>query len=401
MADITSLQNHKLIFKTIDPAFDMTGQSFKLFPKITISDSMNLFFPVAEVYFKDDLGVIPEKVYFIEGMPVKLQLGNDDDGYCGTTFAWADNQFNETVITNNLSGKNVFSLVSKHYFNNERKSRSYQDTIYNIVKKICNTDYALTSKEIFSSSTVGTNYYYQGNVSNSEFLSDLADQAYSQNNPKSPLYTFFNANGEFYFMTINELFAQKAINAGNPYLIKQDQFSLINPTYIQDYWIQYLGAKENFQNYKIKTFKHKSDLSVENETLDYKNHIYRDSTGKILIRKNYQKITRNLNLGLYDNENDIYRFQGLSNNLYRNSALPVRAIVTFHFNPLAVCGKTIELEVQSHDLNKGLSKEFSGKWLIMNSKHFIDEDARPYSELLIAKSTIHVSENHPYKKDFL
>lgn len=401
MSNITSLQNHEIIFHTIDPGFNFDKQSFKYFPKIVLSDSINSYFPVAEVYLKDQLGIIPERIYFIEGMPIKLQIGNADDGYCGLDYAWAGNQFNDVVISNNLSGNNIFILVSKNYFNNGQKSRSYQDIISNIIDEICTSDYGLDSTKKFISTTVGKDYFYQGNIKTSQFIEDLADQAYSQNNPKSPFYTFFNSNGEFYFKTVNELFAQKVINPKNPYLIKQDQFSLINPYYVQDYWLQYLGAEYNYLNYKIKTYKHKSDLSVANEILDYKNYIYRDGTGKLLIRKNYQKINRNLNLGLYDNENDIYRFQGITNNLYRNSVLPIRTSIVTHFNPLMVCGKTVDLEVQSGDLNKGISKEFSGKWLVMATKHYADEDALPYTEALLAKSTIHVEEKHAYKQDFL
>lgn len=397
----TTLQNHELIFHSIPNAFNFDRQSFKLFPKIVISDNINSFFPVCEIYFKDQLGSIPETVGFIEGLEIKLQLGNMDDGYLGGDFALASMQFNDVVLANNISGNNIFILVSKHYFNNEKKTRSYKDLISNIVKNICSTDYNIETSKQFISSTVGNDYFYQGNIKTSKFVEQLADQAYSQNNPKSPFYTFHNSNGEFYFMTVNEMFAQKSINADNPYLIKQDKDSSINPYYIQDYWIQYLGAEENFLNYKINVFKNTSDLSIINEELDYKNHIYRDGTAKLPIRNQYQKVTRNVNLGLYDPTNDLQRFQGLQNTLYRNSSLPIRKIIVTHFNPLLVAGKTIDLEVQSNDLSKGFSKEFSGKWLCMGAKAYIDEDGIPFQEALIAKSTVAIDQKHPYRNDFL
>jgi hypothetical protein len=400
-ANITTLQNHELIFHSIPNAFNFDKASFKNFPKIVISDNINSFFPVSEVYFKDSLGVIPETIGFIEGLEVKLQIGNIDDGYVGGDFALVTTQMNDVVLANNLSGNTIFIFVSRHYFNNEKKTRSYKDTISNIIKNICLTDYNLDITKQFISNTIGNDYYYQGNIRTSKFIEQLSDQAYSQNNPKSPFYTFHNVNGEFYFMTINEMFAQKVINPDNPYLIKQDKDSSTNPYHIQDYWIQNLGAEENFLNYKINIFKNASDLSIDNNELDYKDHVYRDENGKILIRKQYQKVTRNVNLGLYDSTNDLNRFQGLQNTLYRNSALPTRLIMVAHLNPLLVAGKTINLEVQSNDLEKGLSKEYSGKWLCMGVKIYDDQDNIPYVEALLAKSTIYIDERHPYKKDFL
>ena len=396
-----SLQNNRFVFKSNPNAFNFTDQSFKNFPKISIRDSINSFFPVGEVYFHDQLGIIQETVYFLEGLNINLKLGNDDDGYIENTFAWANNQLNDTIIANNLSGNNIFIIVQNSYFNNEQKTRSWNDTVSNVVENICTNDYQLSSSKKFISPTTGADYFYQGNIKTSKLLKDLANQAYSQNNPKSPYYTFFNLNRDFYFMTINEMFAQKAINAGNPYIIGEKDDSSINPYYVQDYIIQNLGVDENFLNYKIKTYKHKSDLSIENITLDYKDHVFKENSGKVLIRKVYQKVTRNLNLGLYDNEKDNYRFIALQNNLYKNSALPLRMEIVVPFNPKLLAGKILELQVESNDEVKGFSKEYSGKWLVTGTKHYGDEDSIIFSNATIAKSSIPVDGSHPYALDFL
>ncbi len=95
-------------------------------------------------------------------------------------------------------------------------------------------------------------------------------------------------------------------------------------------------------------------------------------------------------------------YKGWVNNFFRDTSLNLKMTASIAFNPKAITGKTIEIKAGSEVSDKaGQSKEISGKWLIINSIKFADPDGVAYTHLLLAKSSVELDSNHPFKSDFL
>ena len=61
----------------------INNSNLRLYTRILFRDSIFKFFPTCEIQYKDSIGLIPDMIYFIEGLKFKINLGNVDDGYIG------------------------------------------------------------------------------------------------------------------------------------------------------------------------------------------------------------------------------------------------------------------------------------------------------------------------------
>ena len=119
------------------------------------------------------------------------------------------------------------------------------------------------------------------------------------------------------------------------------------------------------------------------------------------IKKDFVNTNSIIFLGNYESLIDQYTYQAMVNNKFRDSVLSYRMNIVIPFNPKAVSGKIIELKVNSAFESKKVCKEFSGKWLILKSTHYDDKEALPYTQLLIAKSSVYVDSDHILYNEFL
>jgi len=396
-------QNFLLTLESTPELLSLSESSIRGFRKILFVDSIFNFFPWVEVYIRDPNGIIPDVINFIEGLDIEVSLGNESSGYIGGNFySWIKNEFNDITITESLSGVNAFIFGHRFIKYNGPKNRSWRDTIKNIINDILTKDYSFTtSSKKFISNTTGVDYWYQSYKRNSTWIQDIADEAYDSAHPKSPYYTFFNSAGEFYFMHLYDLFSQQPINNRHPYLLQMREGTMTNPYSIQDYIIEYPGVEINFPNYKFKTFRTEVDGSVSKETHELKNHVFKDGPNKMTIKKSFTNINNFIYLGNYESITDQYNYQGLVNSVLKDSVLAYRMRITVPFNPKLTSGKIIELEISSAFRNRNKLKEFSGKWLILKSVHYMDSDALPYTNLHIAKSTVFVDRNHLLYNEFI
>ncbi len=398
---IHNQQSYNLLLESKPKILDLTNSSIRGFQKILFTDSIFNFFPVVDIFISDAEGIIPDVVNFIEGLDVLVEYGNKDNGYIGGNYFWSRNDFNDTMTADNLSGSNGF-LFGYHLIKyNQPKSRSWYDTISNVVNDILVKDYNMSDPtKKFISSTTGADYWYQVITKNSTWLQDLADAAFNISYDKSPFYTFFNLQNEFYFMHLYDLFSQKPINL-IPYKIEVVEDMMTNPYIIQQYDIQYTGTFTNFKNYKVDSYYVDSDGTYKKTNHELKNHVYKEQNSKLTIKKDFVNTNSIIFLGNYESLIDQYTYQAMVNNKFRDSVLSYRMNIVIPFNPKAVSGKIIELKVNSAFESKKVCKEFSGKWLILKSTHYDDKEALPYTQLLIAKSSVYVDSDHILYNEFL
>lgn len=388
-----------------NPAFNFTTQNMNVWKRVVITDSIYQFFPTIEIDLEDSTGVVHDYIVSLEGLQVKATFGSDEDGYLINEYIFEDSQLNTPTITDHISGNVILRGVSYYELLDSIKSKGFNDTISNIAKNIMKSSYGLTdSNKLFVENTTGNVQLYQINTTDVKFLFNLSDYAYSTNNSKSPYLTFFNCSGEFYFMSIDQLFKQESINDEDyPFRFVLDEFRGVNPFAIQNYEILPGGLDINKNNY-IKTFyAHKPDGSISKSINKIENHMQKGD-GSLLLRKKHQGLHDSFDhvyFGIYEN-NELDLYKGFQNNQFRDSALERKLSIIVPFNPNVRAGKICTLEVGSNIEEKaGKSSEWSGKWLIIKSKHFYDVDQVPYSVMELGRSRIKVDPNHPFKSDLL
>lgn len=385
----------------------------RFFKRIYFKDSIFKFYPYAEFYFKDNTGIIPEQFFFVEGMQLKTKIGQDEfkdengikvAGYLENNYAWSEYQLQEFNTSTFLNGTSMFLAISYHYMLDSIKPRAFKKTISDIAKQIAQEDFGISdSKKLFISKTTNSAslIWYQGNRLNREFLENtLATNAYSNlnNSNQSSFATFINTRGEFYFMSYYEMFSQNPIATYKLKFTKENTIDYFNINSIE---VLHGGLPVNKKNYQQTIYSLNEDGSINTISSTLKDH-YIKVTGKdrFLLRKNYVQTNKIIDFKLKENE-DTENFLGRENILYQDSNLSYRVLITIQFNPRAVAGKTININIEKSTNNNQLSSEFSGNWLIVSSEHLMDFDMAPYTKLILAKSSIAINKDWPYIKDLV
>lgn len=383
---------------------DLTEEDIKLFRRVHIKDSIIDFYPYAEVYVRDLYSLFTEHSFFVEGLEFFIELGKEEEGYLSHDYVWSESQFIDTRLGDFLAGTTVLILLSKHYMNDVPQSRSFKDTVSNIVKEIVSGDYGLDSVDYndYISPTTASLIKYQGNITNSEFIQRLADNTVSSNAPTSPIYTFINAAGEFYFMSVKEMLEKNPVAT---YRLVFNQDVRADLEAIQDYDIMHGGLPVNMENYKPKVYKLDEIGEWQSEELDIEDYVTKQGGEKLPIRKVYRQdvVSDHVNLGIVEDE-DEEESQGYVNSLFKDTSLSYRMEITVHYNKDLLAGKTIELEIASSDEDKDSNIEFGGKWLIIEcTRHInrhINRQGIPFCRLVLGKSAIKMSRDSKFYKDY-
>jgi len=411
-------EQFEFLFKSAPDIFlDLTEQSDDLFSQITIIDSIFNFYPYAEIYFRDNLSIIREHAYFVEGLEFNMQLGNNEDGYLENNYCWSENQYGDIEIGNHLSGTNAFILLSSLYKKDYKRSRAFSESpISSIVRDILQDTIkglGVSNTSLLNiATTVGSDKWSMMNETYAQFIQRLAQSAYSQTYNKSPFLTFFNLAGEFYFQPLAKMYEQTPINE-TPYILSwggedNDIYSdeMANIAVIKDYNASSLGMPTNKHNYKKKGFWLDEYGNFQNREFDISDYLIKhEGKGKFLLRKSDQTNIRDrVNLGLYNSEVHKNILEGVINHLFVDSLMSYRMDIVLQFNNKLNAGKVIKLEIDSADEEKGGSSEYSGNWLILESEILKDSEATrgiPLMNLTIAKCTIDIDSNHKFYNDFL
>lgn len=398
------------------------GIPIRNYSRIFFTDSIFTLFPLGEIYYKDHSGLISDKVFFVEGLEFKAKLGYEkteetledgtvveDGGYLEHEYVWSESQFNNVQISNALSGDIVFLLLSKYYkddhpkcltFNHENHSQF--KTISQILKEDILPSWGFLEEKYKDtiSDTVGTPYLNQLNMTNRQFIKLLAEYSYSQNFVTSGFYTFINCNGEFYYMTIQEMLNQPSVMK---YKIDLTESMTIDKNIIKDYTILHGGLPVNKENYNRKFFHYGPDGEVVTEDKHIQDSVSDVSTlTKLLVRKQYIPATPSdvKYMGILSSI-DTEMYNGYKNYFYRDTALCYRMVLVVQFDHKLVSGKTVEIEIEKANNDNEIATEYSGKWLICESSHTINEEGIPYSQLVISKPKIQIDKDHVFYDDFV
>jgi len=388
------------------------GMSLKNFRKIYFEDNITSLYPYGDVYYIDQLGIISDKIFFVEGMEFNIKLGYEEDskkkgGWLEHNYVWVEGQLNNVELADNVAGDQIFILFSKHIFTDRVQSRSfnYEDakktTITDALKTVYMPFFSIPKEKWFISDTADFPYFNQYNETNGVFLQKLAQVAYSKNDPLAPFFTFINCNGEFYFMHMADLMRQQPVKE---FMIGISETAQFDDKYIKEYNTFHHGMTLNKRNYinSFFTFEN-NELAIENRTIhEATDYISKDEREKLLVLKDYLKgdPTNNIYLGISHQQDSKEYFRGLKNSVYTDTNLSYRMTLMTQFDVKCIAGKTITIQVESQMKNKEIAVEYSGTWLIIKSKHLIDQDGVPYSKLTIAKPKIAIDSDHPFKKDF-
>jgi hypothetical protein len=381
---------------------DFSEINIRAFPRIYLSDSIFEFYPYGEVYFNDPIGQVSDEVYFIEGLEFETKMGIDPD-FLEHKYLWAEDTVNDIKIQNFISGTKVFVLLSAYIQNDIPQSRAWEDTISNVVNTVI-ADFSPTTTNV--SSTTGSGKRYQFNLTNKEFLKDLANIAYTDSaTVETPYYTFCNCAGDFYFMHLEELFGQAPVA---DFKFTMDEESVGDETAVQNAEIYSIGLPATREGYNRKVYKLNETGVVENAQFLISSHFVKQDTStslaqKLLIRKDTAQEsapTDIVDLSVVENLETEF-VKGRIINMYKDAALSYRFSIIIKQNVKTVAGKTITLDIDSSNPNKGKATEYNGKWLILESEHYADIDGIPYTKLTLGKSGIPVDSNHAEKANFI
>lgn len=397
------------------------GIPIRNYSRIFFQDSIFTLFPIAEVYYQDHSGLISDKVFFVEGLELATKLGYEktettledgtiieEGGYLEHEYVWSESQFNNVMLSNHLSGDVVFLLISKYFMNDFEKCITYnhenQDelkTISDILKDDILPAWGFLPEKYKDtiSDTFGTPYLNQFNMTNRTFIKLLAEYAYSKNFQTSGFYTFINCNGEFYFMTIQEMLNQPSVSQ---YKIDLAEDMTINAGIIKDYNILHGGLPVNKDNYNRKFFHYDESGDIVEEDKHIQDSLSDlDTASKLLVRKQYVPSDPSVisYFGILPEDNKEF-YQGYKNYFYRDTALCYRMVVVVQFNSKNVAGKPIEITIEKANNEEEIATEYAGKWLICESYHTMNEEGIPYQQLIISKPKIQIDKDHTFYDDF-
>lgn len=392
-------------FKAEPLVLDFTELPLENFRKVYFESDVFAFFPYGEVGYEDELGTIPDRLLFIEGLEIKIKCGYEDLGYIENDYCWSESQFVDCIVTDHLAGLTNFELLSKQYAKDYKKSKGWKlRRTSDIAREIALNDLQISAEKIFISETDGLNDYPQVNETNRDYLKRIADMSYSRNFPKSPFLTFINSHGEFYFMAIEEMFKKQQSVA--TFKLKMDINQLIDPEIIKRYDMTFGGMPANKEDYRKKVYSVASTGIYENEITAINEHFTKGPKEKYLLRTQYMPIglefSDYLNLGIAETPEEKKIVKGKINSLYKDSMTSTRMNIVVSFDHNCVTGKMVEIEVDSAFEDKQVATEYSGKWLIINDRLMFDgTNKTPYQNLTICKSGIQVDSNHIFYADFL
>lgn len=397
------------------------GIPIRSYRRILFSDAIFTFFPIGEVYYKDSSGLISDKVFFVEGLEFSTKLGYEktektledgtvveDGGYLEHDYAWSEGQFNNIQMSNAISSDVIFLLISKYSktdypkcvtYNHENQSTS--KTISQILKEDILPEWGFLEEKYKDtiSDTFGTPYLNQLNMSNRKFIELLAEYSYSQNFQTSGFYTFINCNGEFYYMTIQEMLNQPSVMK---YKIDLTEDMSINSTIVKDYNILHGGLPINKDNYNRKFFHYAPNGEIVIEDRHIQDSLSDlDTETKLLVRKQYIPTSPSdiKYMGILS-DIDTEMYNGYKNYFYRDTALCYRMVLVVQFNHRCISGKTVEIEIEKANNDDQIATEYSGKWLICESSHTMNEEGIPYSQIVISKPKIQIDSDHVFYNDF-
>lgn len=399
-----------LLKSQINGKLSFESEPQKIFNRAIINDSIFDFYPYMEVNVNDNFGKISDLFVSLEGVPFESKLGFKDEGadsFLQSKWVCLDNQSLDQIKTDHVGGNAILSFRHQYYQYDSIQTKAWNDSPLNITKEILSKEFKSSSKSIITE-IKEKDYYYRVNSTIESFLTEvLAPMSYSSKYEFSPFVTFVNAAGEFYFCALDELMQKAPLISTKKYTLDISQENMTSPYTIMNPRVYNVGMTVNKENYNKKLFKLKRNGTYDFELDKVENHLLKGQ-GSFLVRKdvlsNIGKSTyyKYEDFGVYDEKKDQAFYKAWRNQQFIDTILPLRMEFEIRFNPRAITGHKIPIEFGSAIIEKNnKSPEYSGDWLILESKHLYSTEGIPTTQLLVGKSRVLVHSENPFKKDYI
>lgn len=409
----------KASLKSEPPIINFENEAPTIYNKLEMCDSIFTYYPFGEIQLDDRTGLIQEGIFYIEGLKFNIKLGSNELDAdperiikeIDHDFIWYGEQMPNPIFSaGKVTGTLLWKLSSHKRKLDKRKNKSYKGSMQSILDEILgvtggnyNLDYNPgTTLEIPGNSGV----YYQANQTDGEFITKtLCNQAYSLTNNTSAYLSFINLQNEFYFISIDELFKRQQPVCTFTFLDGDASGGLSNFKVLS--FTQNFGGYEiNKDKYKQEVYKFKDDWSSETEELNDRVFKGSKNLGKITAIKTDLDLINpysHVEFGMETSELfDSFNYKGFKNSLFRNSQMNYRMTILTSYTPEAVSGKLVRTEMKA-SLGDGLSTEFSGNWLVIESRHGYKNEGGcvPVTQLTLVKPSIEIKPDNPYAVRFL
>ncbi len=405
------MSDFRFSLKSTPDMIDFDGSNFKFWKRVLLEDSILNFYPQAEIFVPDYVGELNEYNFFTESLDLTCKFGNDEIGHIEHDFYWNASQLNQALIdANHISGDFIFIITSNFKTQDSVKSKSWKNNISAIVKEVMQSynfpanTYNKRNKDLHITETNSNDIWYQANITDKKLFEFLEEKAISKKGKQlSPFTSFINLKGEFYFTSIEDLYAQEPVDF---YTLTNDPYRATDYDRIIDHELIFGGAGINLNNYN-KTYYSINDSGeyikqTNIKISDYVHHADSKNNDKITIRKQYLDNVRAINYYGLSGESDSNNLKGSINQGFLNSLFSYRMKIVVNYHPESVAGRIIETQIDSADSErKMIAHEYSGKWIIIKSKHFIDSTGIPNTELLLGKPAIVIEKDHSFYPDFI
>jgi hypothetical protein len=339
-----------------DQVIDIPNSNFSF----TIKDSINQFYPTANLKIDDFKGTFSEYFSFINGIKINIVYGLEGNSI-SCPFAVVKNSLPNQSNASSFGGTIETKLVHYNSTTLDKKSFAYKDEISNIIKKI--------NKNLKTNidSTENKGIWYQPMVDDVEFMENyLLPFAYSATASNTPFFLFIDNNNELYFQSYNTLMNKSAIE------LKMAKHGT-RESYGSNTIFSVYPYQGNIQNTKFNTcfynFTKQQTFMPSNEDIKK----LRFKGGKIPIIKDLTKVTNTCRL--YSEEIDDADLKnnnnGLKINNFKSSFLCDKLILTLGLNVNLRAGKKIKITLPSSNDKEisELSVRYTGEYLIESSMH--------------------------------
>jgi len=377
--------------------------------QVILTDSIFHVYPMMKVILPDETAVLLEEKFFVEGLKFIFKMGSWEYGdipglgFMQHNFFSAEQQVNYMEhMQDTIGGDVLWMFASDFKKQGPAKSFSYPMMTPDAIAKIIALQYdypnllglAIPGINVFTTPSVNVGNWMQANYTDGYFLEILSKYAFNPAFLNSPWYVFFNLAGEFHFRAAADLFMGQQPVADLKFDVQGDPETDDVNTVLQ-YDLHFPGTEISYPL-----------LNTRFDKLDKLTGTYlplpRDiSSTKLLplpesIINKRTVLTEDLSdmrsarkMGMWSILEE-FDYQGLINHQYKQAIFPYRMTFLLHWNYKLAAGKTINLQVSGADELKPISIPYSGKWLILESSHYIDEDNDPYTKIEVAKNTVGV-----------
>lgn len=381
--------------------------TFRNFNRIVLGDSIKELYPKAEVNIKDQIGLFSEILGFVEGSEWEFLYGDDEDASNQIKFksVWEGNQLTDFYRNYYVSGHNTLNFIDKNILKDNPKSKSYQGKISDVVTQVMKS-YGFLKTTI--ENTMNNGIWGQGLIRDEDFINELLKYAYSVNNGKEPMFSFIDLNGGYHFETISNMLKQNqsimefTLNQGNA-----ENFEVFTVNDLKLIWKE---LESNLDNYN--SAYHYLDLKAsESKKEEKKINDMIPQSGKLpVLKNNASDIKSHRFFGFVNSDKEVNKnkdfgldeYNGWIASHYKNQqAWLVMRLVLKGAIPKAVSGQVVSTKFNSLYEKRGTATEFSGKWVIVQSKHLISKEYLPFTEIFLTRNYVDFNSQNVFKQELI